>query len=404
MNTKKIAFLCGYFPDEIKRDIEKRSRGIIQYAAHALQKSIISGIDQHVSDLSIINLPYVGSYPIRYKSPRLKESHFSHRDGACDVNAGFNNISIYKYFSRYINAKKQLTIWARNNEGKKIVLVYAMHTPFVKAAIEIKQLIYDVAVCLIVPDLPEHMGGKRKGLYRFLRASEKRMLNNYLPLVNGFVLLTKYMAEVINIGRRPWVCIEGIYDEPGMPIKEQNIYDKQKIVMYSGNLTIKYGIQNLLDAFIKTDKKDYQLWICGEGEARSLVKKRAKSDSRIKYFGQLAREEVLALQKEATVLVNPRTGNGEYTRYSFPSKIMEYYASGTPTIMHRLPGIPEEYFKYCFIAEQENAEGLLRVIDAVFEMKAADLKKAGECARKFILENKNAKIQTGKIIEMIEHL
>mgnify|MGYP003303651866 CR=1 FL=1 len=44
------------------------------------------------------------------------------------------------------------------------------------------------------------------------------------------------------------------------------------------------------------------------------------------FTGKIDRSQVLALQRSATVLVNPRRNNEEYTKYSFPSKTMEYLA------------------------------------------------------------------------------
>ena len=63
---------------------------------------------------------------------------------------------------------------------------------------------------------------------------------------------------------------------------------------------------------------------------------------RIEFLGMLPRTDVLELQSKATILVNPRQPVGDFTKYSFPSKTIEYMASGTPLLMYKLPGIPEE--------------------------------------------------------------
>lgn len=39
---------------------------------------------------------------------------------------------------------------------------------------------------------------------------------------------------------------------------------------------------------------------------------------------------VLKAQSESEILVNPRNDNNEFTKYSFPSKVIEYLGSGTP--------------------------------------------------------------------------
>ena len=63
-------------------------------------------------------------------------------------------------------------------------------------------------------------------------------------------------------------------------------------------------------------------------------------------MGQVSLNEARALQKTADVLVNPRLNEGEYTKYSFPSKTMEYLSTGRPVVCYKLDGIPDEYDKH----------------------------------------------------------
>ena len=88
---------------------------------------------------------------------------------------------------------------------------------------------------------------------------------------------------------------------------------------------------------------DVELWICGSGDAKDIIEDEAQKDSRIKYFGLVDSQTALKMQHQATILVNPRTSDGEYTKYSFPSKNMEYMVSGTPVLTTDLPGMPKEH-------------------------------------------------------------
>lgn len=58
--------------------------------------------------------------------------------------------------------------------------------------------------------------------------------------------------------------------------------------------------------------------ICGIGDSEKAIREAAEKDFRISFLGQLPRSEVLEWQKQATVLVNPRQNNEEFTKYSFP--------------------------------------------------------------------------------------
>ena len=179
---------------------------------------------------------------------------------------------------------------------------------------------------------------------------------------------------------------------------------EEKIILYTGTLALRYGVLNLLEAFSRIKDENYRLWICGKGEGENEIKKRSQKDSRIKYFGQVLTDVVRRMQTEATVLINPRTNEGEYTKYSFPSKIIEYFASGTPTIMYKLNGIPEDYFDYCFTIDGETVDDLKKTIIKVCEMNNETLEAVGEKAQNFITEKKNAKFQSQKIIQMLSKL
>ena len=148
------------------------------------------------------------------------------------------------------------------------------------------------------------------------------------------------------------------------------------------------------------DREDVQLWICGKGNAESEVKKAALNDKRIKYYGQITHDKVLELQQKSTVLINARTSDGEYTLYSFPSKTMEYLASGTPCIMDSLPALPKEYQDYIYIAK-DGASGLLEMMKELVLKKREDLSAFGMRAKEFVNDQKNPYSQVKLMFEMI---
>ena len=394
-----ILFLCGLFPENKMREIENNSYGPIQYAANLLQSSILEGLKAHTSNITTISLPFIGSFPGRYKKCWLKtETIRDEQLGDCTY-AGFINISLIKMLSRYHIALRQIRKWARRSKGRKLVLVYSMHSPFLCAAVRARKR-SSTEICLIAPDMPQFMSGSRSIAYRLLKSIDSMLINRAVRYVDYYVLLSKHMAEGLGIQKEPWIVVEGIF---GGAINEKRSSPPtdEKVVLYTGTFDPRYGIMNLLDAFRLIDDSRYRLWICGEGLAKKIVIERAKSDSRIKYFGQLPHAEVIRLQRSATVLVNPRTSIGEYTKYSFPSKILEYMASGTPCIMHRLPGIPEEYFSYSFIAQEETAEGLKKKILSVCSMDSMQLLDAGRAAQEFVRKSKNPIHQARRIYDLL---
>jgi len=384
-----IVFLGGYFPLDRVEEILTNSRGVVQNAANNLQWSIINGLSYYYKNLQTITLPYIGTYPFHYKKCYFKYS---------DNSVGFINFLGLAYVHRYIKAKKALKQLVKKSDSTYIV-IYAIHTPFLKAAVDLKKKNPNVKICLIVPDLPQFMSANKNVVYRFCKNIDSKIIQACLKNVDSFVLLTDQMAEGLAIENKPWVRVEGVFDQASTHEFEKK--EKLKTILYTGTLARAYGIMNLLDAFSAISNSDYRLWICGEGDCREEIEKKALSDSRIKYWGQLPYSEILTLQKKATVLVNPRTSEGEYTKYSFPSKTMEYMASGTPCIMHNLSGIPKEYLKLCFIVEHENSEGLKNMIIHVCEKEQTELNEFGNKAKQFILTKKNPICQVKKIDELL---
>ncbi|MGL5011509.1 MAG: glycosyltransferase, partial [Paracoccaceae bacterium] len=101
---------------------------------------------------------------------------------------------------------------------------------------------------------------------------------------------------------------------------------------------------------------------------------------------------------KAHVMINPRRPEGAFTRYSFPSKTMEYLASGRPVIMHWLPGMPEEYRPYLVTPETGDAEGLLGAMQHVAALPDAALRRIGNAGREFVLDRKSPKVQVGRML------
>jgi len=398
---KKTIFIGAIYPSERKEEIKMNSKSGLDNASNNLCWSILEGLVFFYSDISVVSLTPIGTFPLNYKKMIFKESSFSREPGVTGYCLGFVNIFLIKHLHKYLNLKNTLFNKFRiNNES--LIIAYGVQSPLLKALYQAKIKFPGLKICLIVPDLPEYMSESRNQIYLLLKRFDSFLISKYLEKIDSFVLLTECMADKLKVKRRPWVRIEGVIkpsEQLGTPQKES-----YRTIFYSGGLEERYGLLNLLEAFHRIKSEDYRLWICGEGSLRSNIEKSSLYDKRIKYFGYIEHNEVLLLQKKATVLVNPRTNSGDFTKYSFPSKIMEYLASGTPTIIHRLGGIPDEYYEYCYVAEKQTAMGLKEMIIKVCLNSQSNLDEFGRKASEFIKANKNHIAQVRKIHELINKI
>lgn len=404
-----IVLLAGLFPNQIKQEILIKSKGVIQFAANNLQWSIVNGLDYcNKYPIKIINALYIGSYPKLYSDIRIREFKFVHKSGANDINVGFINLIGYKIFDRKYKIEKELMKWAQIEKEQKVIIIYAMHIPFIAAAIKTKILKPWIKICLIIPDLPEYMSDSNNIIYKMLKKIEISWLNKNLKFIDSFVLLSEHMYKELKIGNRPWVTVEGIFNENNYMDKSQIFINESianmKIILYTGTLSKRYGILDLLEAFALIKESNYQLWICGEGDTKEIIIKKAEEDKRIVYWGQLEQDRIIQLQKSATVLVNPRKEEGKFTKFSFPSKTIEYMASGTPCIINKLSGIPSEYYSFVLVPDDSKVESLCRKIIEVCEMKESKRIEIGKKAKEFIELKKNPNAQCQKIYDMINKL
>lgn len=148
----------------------------------------------------------------------------------------------------------------------------------------------------------------------------------------------------------------------------------------------------------------YSLQYSGEDQKRGLAHLLVgmAGEDEVIYHGNVLNEEVVAAEMEASLLINPRPTTEEFTKYSFPSKNMEYMASGTPVLTTNLPGMPQEYQEYVYLFDDETVEGMARKIREVLSFSPESLRRKGLDAQRFVLENKNNVVQAKKILTMLE--
>ncbi len=245
----------------------------------------------------------------------------------------------------------------------------------------------------IVTDLPDMLSGSRfsKGLANFV-----------IRHCTGYVLLTEAMNTYLNQKGKPYVILEGHADitmAGRIPAMEKKTIPR--ICFYAGGVSRQYGLGNLVDGFQKANLPNAQLHIYGPGDYVKELQQVAAEDDRIFYGGMLLNAQIVEKEQEATLLVNPRPTDEEYVKYSFPSKTMEYMASGTPVLTTVLPGMPKEYHSYVYLLEDETADGIAQKLQEILAEPDEALFQKGAEARRFVLEQKNNVIQAQKILEML---
>lgn len=364
---RKILFLCGVFAKENTEEVVKNARYPVEFSANLFQQKIVEGLESSGEEYEVLSAPFIGAYP--KASSKMIFRGFEEKTDYCKY-VNFNNIWGYRNFSRAVSLKKQIRKFASEKE-EKLIIVYCAHTPFLEAAAYAKKKDKNIKICLIVPDLPEYMNlrSDRSKLYNILKKYDIKKMHGLMRNVDSFVILTEHMKDLLPIGSKPYIVKEGIVSKSQMVQKK---YDSQneKYVVYTGKMDEKFGVKNLVDAFDYI-KEDIKLVLCGSGDCENYIREKAEKDSRIIYCGQILPEQAKQWQEKATVLINPRPNNEEYTKYSFPSKNIEYLLTGKPVVAYMLDGMPEEYKRFIFVIGNElsSAEEIAKATIKVIEEK-----------------------------------
>lgn len=395
-----IIFLGGIFSESNKTKILLNSKGGVQFAADTLQKNYIDGLAKNkaVNNISLINLPFIGAYPKRYRSIFFHPSQKSEYIGRTLIkNVHFLNLTIIKNLHRLFLAAKTILSETKNLENKKTILIcYSMHLPFLLACLYVKLIKKEIHLCIIVPDLPEYMA-VRKGFTKFVFHLLSRISYMAVSNANSIVVITEYMSKKLS-DKPKKIVIEGIADPQYLFSSKPT--SREEYFLYSGTLDRRYGIRKLVDSYKASGIKNHELYICGDGDDREYIEQAVAEGANIKYLGQLDRKVVLKLQQNATLLINPRDNDSEYTKYSFPSKIIEYMSSGVPVLMYKLDGVPKEYYEHCYTVPP-GPEGLKSKLIELSQLSEEKLLQVGLSAKEFIIKNKLPELQVDKLLDYI---
>ena len=366
----------------------------LDYPGLALQEALLKGLSNYCSIQTVSNV-LLPSDKIKFIHKEIYKSKYAEYNLSVPT---INIKGVKQILSPFITnllLKKNLVI-------PDVIFVYALSSELLKVAKTIKNKNNKCKVVLMIPDLSEFMGGNQSKFYTILKSVESKLVRRYIDVVDGFILLARDMKERMPIGETPYIVLEGIYNSEDVQINADK--EEFKTVMYTGNLGERYGIKKLVDAFGQIKAKDYRLWIRGNGDTIDYLRKIQKKDNRIKIFEPLTREELLKMEKKATVLVNPVSPKQQFTKYFFPSKTMEYLASGTPTIMYKLSCLPKDYHKYLYFFEEDSQEGIKSKIEEICSKPTDELEKFGKEASIFIHKFKTPKVQARRILDFIETL
>ena len=168
-----------------------------------------------------------------------------------------------------------------------------------------------------------------------------------------------------------------------------NLFRTLNVMLFLVLLVVKksgYGIEKLLDMYVKAEIKSSILRIAGNGELLSILKNKYREVPTIDLVGQIEFDAVPDFLDSCDILVYP---GDSFINFQSPLKIYEYLASGKPLLAANVNGIDK------ILDQSSNQCGLIFDHDSPKDF----IEKAKLLAKSKILRKKlgkNAKIASKK--------
>ena len=235
---------------------------------------------------------------------------------------------------------------------------------------------------------------------RLLKWLDVRLVRWALRCTDAVIALTTDLATNFAPGK-PALVIDGIgrFDGDAKPVRKDRA---RPIVVYAGSLRTSYGVDRLVDAVAGLTDPSATLEVYGNGELAGWVSKVAAEQTQIKGPRLLSREELLRAYRSADLLVQPRPRNQSFVPYSFPSKIIEYMASGTPVLTTRLISLTEEYTPYVYWIDDDSPAGIRKALRDVLQLPEDERLNKGRRAAKYIQATRSSEAQGKRIYAFLQ--
>jgi glycosyltransferase involved in cell wall biosynthesis len=221
------------------------------------------------------------------------------------------------------------------------VFIHGLNSPFILVGFLLR--LFGYKICVILTDSP---GGPLKGEPRvlsWLRLLNKWFIGSVTRHADAGLALTHSLANTFIPGL-PVLVFPGFSNVDkflSLPNVDLNIKDEM-IVCYAGSLQAQYGVINIIKIVGEIKSAKIRLLVCGGGEGVEDVSTLSSRYTNVDYLGMLGEEDLLDLYGSVNVFVNPRPNGFTDINNSFPSKLMEYLATGRPVISTPLPWVPED--------------------------------------------------------------
>lgn len=363
--------------------------------------SIVSGL-KSAADMDIT---CISSIPVSYRCypKRVLHNETEIEDGINYHYCGGVNYPVLRNLTIEWNTKRMVKRFVRQYSQEKVVVICDILKTESAAVVNWlnKHKIPTFAIVTDIPSIAECMG-RNTGIKYYLLKKYGERANCLMRQFQAYILLSKQMNEFCNPDyTKPYMIVECIVDSQLFDNIKIRRISERPVVVYAGKFYKECGVVNFARTarYLENDC-DVALY-GGHGDCIDELESEARATNNLFIRGIVPLQEILSIEKGASILVNPRPSTEEFTKYSFPSKTAEYMLAGVPTIMYELASLPDEYKDKLYFFRTRDPERMAEEIKSILR-KYDEAKEKALKAKRFIVEEKNSIHQAERILNFIE--
>lgn len=372
----KILFVGYAVPASLQNEFDGLS-----IAGNKMQLGLINALKEHGHQVSVVTIPPLAPFP-RGKFFYYHERRVIDFNGVVFYLIGFLNYPIIKQIQQVIMVFIKLLSTV---ERHQVILTFNAF-PQVSIPVLLLKYLRSVKFIPILADLPIDDLEKRRGVSKILRSLFDLLTRKSIIRADKIIVLNERAAKEYG-AHLPYLCIEG-----GVDWAEVNRYcavsRRSRNLVYTGALTAYSGIREIIAAMQFVSTPDVVLEIYGSGPLENEVSLSAKKFKNIKFLGKKTHSEILKIQSDAWLLVNPRSLSDPIGAVTFPSKIYEYMLSSTPIVTTRLASLGEKYSDLMYFFDKPDPRAMASKLDSILMVPEFCRRQTACRAFTYVVENK----------------
>ena len=336
-------------------------------------------------DLDVCSILPVATFPTE---PRklIRSMYHEISPGIRAYSPGLITLPVLKQVAQIVGLLRAAAKLARHQEYDH-VLTFNM-LPLVGVAAWWVKKRRGVPIACLLADPPVETRDTRSRITSAPLAAYNWWTRRLLSAVDQVIALTPEAARTYAPQARAMVVDGAVPARLFADLPGRSAVQQEKTILFTGALTSYNGIAEIVAAMHLVTNPSAVLHIYGGGPMADFVRESARNSNRIVYHGKIDSSLIPKLQREAFLLVNPRQIDHPVSNVTFPSKMLEYMASGTPVLTTRLRSISSDYEDLVYFADVGSPEDLAVRIDALCATPSEEFAQVGAVARDFVLETR----------------